>query len=151
MAAAAIQKQVRRLRIAGVAVNLPDGLVDVAVDRDKIEPPVEIDIEERASEAETVARCLADAGVHGDIGVHAGLGLAVERHHFVVEVRDGDAFHAGVIEIGGVDSHSGARLAVLAESHAGAQSDILKRAVALIAIELVGWVSLATRMSGQPS
>jgi hypothetical protein len=63
-----IQKQVRRLRVAGVAANLADGLVDVAVDRGQVEPAIEIDIEERAAEAEAVARGLAHAGLHGDIG-----------------------------------------------------------------------------------
>ena len=72
------------------------------------------------------------------IRIAAGARRAVERHHFVVEVGDGDAFGAGVVEIGRVDSHSGARLAILAESHAGAHRHVFKRAVAQVAVELVG-------------
>ena len=135
--AAAIQKQVWRLRISGIAVNLADRLVDVAVDRHQIEPPVEVDIEKRTAEPETVARCLSDACLSGDILIHPRFRRPIERHHFVVEVSDRNPFHAGVIEIGRVDPHSGARFAVLAESHAGAHSDILKGAVAVIAIKLI--------------
>ncbi len=62
---------------------------------------------------------------------------AIERHHLVIEVGDRDALRAGVIEIRGVDSHAGAGLAVLAESHAGSHGDIFERAVALIAVELI--------------
>src|SRR5208283_4573858 len=53
MAASAIQKKMRRLGITGVAVNLADGLVNVTVDRQQVEAAVEVDVQERASEAET--------------------------------------------------------------------------------------------------
>ena len=53
---AVVEEQVRRLRVADIAVNVADGLVDVPVDGDQIEVAIEIDIEERAAEAEAVAR-----------------------------------------------------------------------------------------------
>ena len=61
IALAVVEKQVRRLRVTDVAANVADRLVDVAVHRDQIEAAVQVDIEERASEAEAVARSLPDA------------------------------------------------------------------------------------------
>ena len=84
------------------------------------------------------ARGLADAGFDGGIGVSAVANRAVEGHHFVVEIGDGDASSAGVVEIRDVDAHAGARLAVFAEGHAGAHGNVFEGAVAQIAVELVG-------------
>ena len=75
-ALAVVQEQMRRLRVADVAVNLADGFVDVAVDRDQVEVAVQIDIEERAAEAEAVARRLADSAACADIRVNAARGRA---------------------------------------------------------------------------
>ena len=53
-AVALIQEQVRRLRVADVAADVPHGLVDVAVGDDEIERAVEIEIGEDAAEPERV-------------------------------------------------------------------------------------------------
>ena len=74
----------------------------------------------------------------GDIVVGAVCSGAIEADHFVVEIGDGDAGQAGVVEIGGVDAHAGAGFAFFAEGDAGFDGHILESAVALIAIELVG-------------
>ena len=58
-AVAVVQKQVRRLRVTDLAANVAHGLVDVPVDREQVEPSVQIDIEEQAAEAQAVARSLA--------------------------------------------------------------------------------------------
>ena len=92
-ASPAVQKEVGRLGITGVAANLSDGLVNVTVDGHQVEPAVQIDVQEGAPEAQAVARSLAHAGADCAIGVDSGTGRAVERHHFVVEVGDGDPFH----------------------------------------------------------
>ncbi len=60
-AVALIQKQLRRLRVADVAADVADGVVDVAVGDDEIERAVEIEVGEDAAEAEPVARRDADA------------------------------------------------------------------------------------------
>ena len=76
--------------------------------------------------------------MYGDVVVGAIGGGAIEADHFVVEIGDGDAGKAGVVEIGGVHAHSGAGFAFGAEGDAGFDGDVFERAVALIAIELVG-------------
>src|SRR5437764_15334031 len=63
---------------------------------------------------------------------------AIEPDHLVVEVRDDDSRASGVIEVGYVDSHSSARLAIGAEGETGFNPRILECPVALIAIKFVG-------------
>src|SRR5260370_34436654 len=52
--AAAVQEKLRRLRVAGVAADVPDSFVDVAVGDGQVQSPIEIDVEEHASEPKRV-------------------------------------------------------------------------------------------------
>src|SRR5579872_3564864 len=120
----------RRLRVAGVGADVADRRVDVAVDRDEVEAAIQIEIGEGASESEGVARGGADAGSDSDVAERSLRGALVERQHFIIEVRYGEAVHAGVQEIGRVDSHTGAGAAVLAEGDSGLNADLFERPVA---------------------
>jgi hypothetical protein len=119
-------------------VDPADRLVYVSVHGYQIQISIQVDIEESAAESQAGPGRLAHARPLRDVPVDAFTRGAKERRHFVVEVGDGDAFHAGVVEIGGVHAHAGARLAVLAECHAGAYRDILEGSVAQVAVQLVG-------------
>ena len=66
-----VQEQLRRLRVADVAADVPDGVVDVAVGDDEVETAVEIDVGEGAAEPEPGPRRRADAGVRRDVLVVA--------------------------------------------------------------------------------
>ena len=134
---AAVQEQMRRLRVTVIPGDIANRFVDVPVDRREIEMPIQIHIEKRAPEAEAHARRRADAGLRRHILETALAAGPIDRHHLFVEVGDRDAHDARIVEIGRIDAHTGARLAVFAESHAGLHGDILERSVALIAIELV--------------
>ena len=50
------QEQMGRLRIADVPADIADGLFDVAVGDDEVEPAVEIEIGEGAAESQRIAR-----------------------------------------------------------------------------------------------
>src|SRR5690242_8938881 len=102
----------RPLRISHIAVNAPDGLVDVPVYSDQVQEPVQIHIRERAPETETGFRDLADSRGLRDIP-EATMLRAVQSHHLVIEIGDRNALGSGIVEIGGVDAHAGARLSVL--------------------------------------
>src|SRR5262249_54139187 len=65
-------------------------------------------------------------------------GGAVEADHFVVKIGNGDIGAAGVVEVSGIHAHTGAGLAIGAEGDAGLDGDILERAVAIVAVKLVG-------------
>ena len=81
--------------------DIPDRLVDVAVHCQQVQVAVQIDIQERASEAEAIAGSLPDARLAKRHRCRCRFGFgAIERDHFVVEVGDGDARRAGIIEIG---------------------------------------------------
>ena len=54
-AVSVIQKKMRRLSIAMIPRDTADRVVDMPVHCGQVEPPVEIDIEECATEAESVA------------------------------------------------------------------------------------------------
>ena len=128
----------RRLRVSHVAVNPSYGLIDVAIHGNQIEAPVQVDIEKRAAKAEAGARRLAHSAILRRVLVNAFAAEAVQRHHFVIEVGDGDALGAGVVEVGGVHAHTGARFTVVAERDSRPHADIFKRAVSQIAVQLVG-------------
>ena len=104
----------------------------------QIEPSIQIQIAERAPESQAVARRLPDPRFHRHIRIRAALATAIERHHFVVEVRDRDSRRAGVVVIRNIDAHSGPRLPVFAERDSSAHRDIFERAVAQVAIQLIG-------------
>src|ERR1035437_8768628 len=137
-ALAAVEEQVRWLRVSHVAVDAADGLIDVSIDGHEVEAPIRVDIEKRGAETEAGRGSLADASGLRRVLVSAIAAGAVKGHHFVIEVGDGDALGAGVVEVGGVHAHAGARFAVVAEGHAGAHRDVFESAVAQVAIELVG-------------
>src|SRR5580658_8271450 len=82
-------------------------------------------------------RSQAHAGLWCDIFV-AFAASPVEADHLVVEVRDSHAGCAGIFEIGNVHAHTRASLALAAEGESSFYRGVFERAVALIAIELVG-------------
>ena len=51
-----IQKQVRRLRISGIPVDLTDRFVDVPVDYDQVQLSVQVEIDETRSRSPDVLR-----------------------------------------------------------------------------------------------
>ena len=92
---AAIQKKLRRLRVAHVATDVANGLVDMAIRNCKVQVSVEVDIKEQAAEAKRISGGCANPSESCDIVVDAGLRRAIEANHFVVEIGDGDAGFAG--------------------------------------------------------
>ena len=134
---AIVEKQLRWLRVSDVAADVAHGLVDVAIGHGEIQPAVEVDVEKGAAESQAVS----GGDPTPDWGAMSSKTLAaepVEADHFVVEVGDGDAGRAGVVEIGDVDAHAGARLAFGAEGDSSLDGDFFECAVALVAVELVG-------------
>ena len=127
----------RRLRVADVAADVPDGVVDVAVDDDEIERAVEIEVGEETAESEPVPRRGPDARAGRDVLIETRLLRAIEPDHLAFEVRDRHARPAGVVEVRRVDAHAGAGLAVFAERHARLERHVLERAVPQVAIQLV--------------
>ena len=112
-----IQEELWRLRVADVAADVAHGVVNVAVGDGKIQAAVEIGVEKNAAESERVERSRAHAGLHGDIVKGFSVG-AIEAEHFVVEIGDDDAGLAGVVEVGDIHAHAGARFAFVAEGEA---------------------------------
>ncbi len=84
----------------------------------QVEPAVEVEIGEQATEPQTVARGRADARLRRDIPIVSGLG-PVQTDHLALEVRDGQARRAGVVEVGDIDAHAGPGLAVGAQRNPG--------------------------------
>ena len=110
-----MQEKVRRLGILHVAAHSGESVVDVSVHDQKIEPAVEVSVEEEAAEAKAAARQPAHFGFRRLVGVEAAAGAVIKAHHFVIEISDDQARDAGVVVIGGVDTHAGAGFAVFAE------------------------------------
>src|SRR5205085_12159632 len=101
------------------SANLANGLVDVAVHYDQVQVTIQVQIDKRAAETETVARWLADARANTHVFVCASAGSLIESHHLVIEIGNRNRRSARVVEIGGIHAHAGARLAVFVERDAG--------------------------------
>ena len=136
--AAAVVKQVRRLGIGDAAVGARERVVDVAVDDEQILQAVEIDVEEEAAEAQRLPRGAADVRPRRRVLELPVADRPVEPQHLAREVGDDHRGRAGVVHVGGVDAHAGAGAAFLAERQAGLEAQLDERAVAVVAIELVG-------------
>src|SRR4029077_14884678 len=107
-----------------------------SVSNREIQPAVEVDIEEGATESEAVARRNPDSGLRGNV-FEALSAETIQADHLIIEISDGDARRAGVVEIGDIDAHAGARFAFTAESDSCLDCSIFESAVVLVAIELV--------------
>src|SRR5262249_48936872 len=133
----AVEKKLRRLCVSDVAADVADGLVDVSVGDSEIEPAIKIHIEERTTESEAVSGGDADPGLRRYVFETLST-QAIQPDHLIVKVRDANTRDTGVLEIGDIDSHAGTGLSFAAEGNSGFDRDILKGAIVLIAVELVG-------------
>jgi len=138
MPVAAIQKELRRLRVADIAAYVAHGFVNVSIGDGQIEQAVEIGVEKNAAEAERVDGRQSDAGLDGDVLVGATRDGLIEADHFVIEIGDGDSGASGIFEISASDAHAGTGFSLSAESDSGFDADVLERAILQIAVELVG-------------
>jgi hypothetical protein len=136
-----------RIHVAHVA----NRVVDVAIHSYQIEPAIEIAVQESAPETQRSFRRKTDPALHRDVGKVTASFRPIQADHLIVEVSDGDACAAGVVEIADVNAHSGTSLAFLAEGNSRIHPDIAKSSVALIAIELVWLGVVGNEQSGQPS
>src|SRR5581483_6252319 len=94
-----VQEKMRRLRVPMIAGDVAYCFIDMPVDGGKVEMPIQIGVQERASETEPHARSLPDSSRHSRIAVTAIALLAIKRHHLAVEIRDRDARHSGIVKI----------------------------------------------------
>ena len=137
-AVALIEKQMRRLRVADVSADVPHGLVDVPVgdDADRGRRRDRRRRTRSRTRASSATRAPTPALQRHVFEQPAAL-RPIQADHLVVEVRDRESRRAGVVEVAGVDAHAGARFAFRAERQPRFDGDVLERAVAQVAIELV--------------
>src|SRR6266478_3839108 len=128
--AAFVQKKLRRLRVADVAVNVAHGLFDVPVGDEQVQSAVKVHVEEGATETESALRRQANAGGEGNVVVASRAYGAIQANHLIVEIGDGDSGLAGIFEVGHVHAHTGARLTFGAEGQARFHCDVLEFALA---------------------
>ena len=126
------------MRVADVAAYVSNGFINVAVGNGEVQKTVEIGVEERAAEAQRVARRSPDAGWNGHIVENSWGGSAIETDHFVVEIGDGHTGLARTIEISRVDAHAGACFSFRAERQTGLHRNVLKLPVLQITVQLIG-------------
>ena len=105
----------------------------MTVGRDEIEPAVEVVVEKQHAERQRAPARGPDAGDDRLVGkLQRRLLRDVQRRHLVGEVADRDAQRAVVAEIGRVDAHRAAAVAVRVERDARAGPDLHEPAVALV-------------------
>ena len=133
----AIQKKLRRLRVADIAANIAHGFVDVPVGDGEVEPAIEIDVEERAAEAQAISRCDAHAGLRRDIFE----ALAAPRYRPIISLSKFVIATPGMPELSksATSTPIPARaLPSLLKASPASTADVLECSVALVAVELVG-------------
>ena len=129
-AAAGVPEQARRLRVVLARLHLVDLVFDVAVGRQQIQAAVQVVVEKQHAEGQRAAAGRSDAGDDRLVGkLQRRLLRDIQRRHLVGEVADGDAERTVVAEVGRVDAHRAAAVAVGIERDAGAGADLLERAV----------------------
>src|SRR6266545_8045939 len=105
----------------------------MAIDRQQIEPAVEIVVEEKNAERERLAAGRADALRDGLVGESQRVVLRnVKGGHFVSEVADGNAERIVFLNPRGIDPHRAARAAIVVEGEAGERADFLEGAGSLV-------------------
>ncbi len=128
-----IPKQLGRLTVLLAGLDLGDFFLQMAVDADQVEAPIEVPVEEHHAKLQRQTAGGTHAPGDGLIGEETRCGAAdVEGRHFIGEVTDGDAQLAVVGESCGVDAHGPTRVAVAVEGDARQGSDLLEVAVALV-------------------
>ena len=125
------------MRVSGVAADISDGFVDVAIGHRQVRSAIKIHIEEQAAKSESVPRRCPDAGWNRHIVENSRSGGAIQADHFIVEVGDGHTGLARTIEVSGVDAHAGAGLSFCAKRQASLHRDILEFSVPQIAVQLI--------------
>src|SRR5258708_23529755 len=89
--AAFVQKKLRCLRVAHVAVNVPHRLVDVPVSDEQVQSTIQIHITESPAEAQGVFRWQAYACGDRNIVVYSRAHGPIQSDHLVIKIRDGDS------------------------------------------------------------
>ena len=84
----------------------------MAVGEEQIDGAVVVVIEELQPPAAQQARRLRDAVDVRDVAEGLVLVVLVEREHLLIDVGDEQILLAVAVEVGGIDAHAGARLAV---------------------------------------
>src|SRR5260370_25197861 len=120
-----------------ICLNALDVGIDVAVRYQNVWPAIEIVIKEEASESESEQGSAANFRAWSLVNEESFSFVVIEREHLVREIRNQEAGKAGVIVVGGVHTHAGARDAVFAESDSRNDGFFRERAVAIVAIEFV--------------
>ena len=106
--------------------------------RDKgVLPAIVIEVEEEEAETERRQARLTHSGLIGLIREYKRRFLAEERVRFAREVAHENVALAIVLRIRDVDAHSGPRHTVCAIGNARIQADLSKRAVSVVAEEIV--------------
>jgi len=92
---------------------------------------------------------LASRGrLHRHIVVRSLAAGSKQTEHLVIEIGNGNALSAAVSEVRGVDAHAGAGFAIVLKATPASNGHFLERAIAVVAIELVGLRVVATIRSG---
>ncbi len=68
---------------------------------------------------------MRDAVQVGDVAESLVLVVPINREHFLIDVGNEKVLPSVSVQIGSIDSHSGARLAVFTECHLGLQRHLL--------------------------
>src|SRR5258708_3317143 len=135
---ALILEEQHRLAIFGADVRGIDLRIYVAIDHEKIRPPVVLPIDEAIAPADVRRGARRDSRVVGVVvEVHVAI-VAIEDGVLIAEMSDGDAEAAGVKVVAQSDAHVGLFRAILADGYAGGVGDVFKMAVAFVSIEIVG-------------
>ena len=99
----------------------PDHVVRMAVGQDQIERAVVVIVEVLESPAAQKPGSLRNAVRVRDVVKRLVFVVSVKRKHFLIDIRHKEILPAIVVQIAGVDAHTGTRLAVVAKCYLGLQ------------------------------
>src|SRR4030088_3502158 len=140
--AAALHRDLRKGSIAVVSVQqlalaiVISLRVGVAVGNEQIDPAVVVVIEELGSPADISKAYRSHSGFEGNVRERIGANVAVKNIVFIVEVGDEYIEPSIVIIVTQRDAHASLFGAVSVDRHARFESDLAKRPVTVVMVEI---------------
>ena len=132
-----IAEKMHSLRIADIGLHFLNVVIDVAVGDENVLPAVEVVVKKEAAESQCQQGRAANFRARRFINKKTLAFVVIERNHLVREIGDEHTGVAGMVVVGGVHAHAGARHTVFAESHSRNDRLLAEGAVAIVAIEFV--------------
>src|SRR5579872_7212600 len=122
----------RWLGIAYALLNSLDRVFNMAIGDENILPAIVVEIEKETTKAQRYQSSSPHLRLGGFVDEQPVALVVIQRNHLIGEVAYDHAGAPAAIVIGGIDSHAGARHAILAKRNSCRNPPLFESAVSLV-------------------